>query len=93
MELIFKRRPSRVDGFAPTASIRGIAALYYKTRHETVEQRPVVIAIEAVLEEVAAGEGCLLCEELEGEVAGCGCQENFGGGWRLEIVDGGHFFR
>ena len=30
-----------------------------------MEECTVVIAIDAVLEEVAAGEGCLLCEELE----------------------------
>ena len=65
MKLIFKRRPSRVDGFTPIASICRIAALYYETGHETVEEGTIVVAIEAMLKEVAAGEGCLLGEELE----------------------------
>ncbi len=58
-----------------------------------MEECTVVVAIEAVLEEVAAGEGCLFGEELEEEVAGCGCEEDLGGGWGFEVVDGGHCFR
>lgn len=73
MKLILKRRPSGIDRFAPFARCRRIPALDDETGHEAVEQGAVVVAIEAVLEEVAAGEGGLLGEELEEEIAGCGC--------------------
>ena len=65
MELVFERRPSRVDGFAPIASVCGVAALYYEIWHETVEQCTIVVAIKAVLKEVAACERRLFGEELE----------------------------
>ena len=40
-----------------------------------------VVAVEAVLEEVARGEGRLRCEEGDGEWAGGGGEADAGGGW------------
>ncbi len=50
----------------------------------------VIVAIETMLKEVAAGEGDLLRPELEGDVAGGGVEDAGGGGLRFEIVEGRH---
>lgn len=44
-----------------------------------------------MLQEVAGGKGCLLREELEGDVAGGGVENAGGGGLGFEVVEGGHF--
>ena len=40
-----------------------------------------------MLQEVSRCEWSLLCEELEGEVAGGGIENNLGSGLRLEVID------
>lgn len=56
-----------------------------------MEDCVIVVAIEAELEEVAAGEGDLLRPELEGDVACSGVQDAGGGRLGLEIVERRHF--
>ena len=55
-----------------------------------MEDGVVVVAVEAVLEEIATGEGDLLCEEGEGDVALGGMENEGGGGLGFEVVEGGH---
>ena len=78
------------DALAACAGAGGVAALDDEARDEAVEDGAVVVAVEAVLEEVAGGEGGLLGEELEGEVAGGGCEDYFGCWWGFKIVCGRH---
>ena len=79
-----------IDAFTAVPSACGIATLENETWDKAVEYRVVVVAIEAVLEEVAGGEGGLFGEDFEGEIAGgCG-EENFGCGWGLEVVESRH---
>ena len=47
----------------------GVAALENESRNEAVEDATVVVAVEAVLEEGAGGEGVLIGEEFEEEVS------------------------
>lgn len=58
---------------------------------EAVEDGVVVVAVEGVLEEVAAGERDLLGPELEGDVAAGGVEDAGGRGLRLEVVERRHF--
>ena len=72
VELILERF-AVVDGAdAARAGSCGIAALDNEAGDEAVEDGVGVVAVEAVLEEVASCEGGLLAEEFELEVArGC----------------------
>ena len=79
-----------VDAFAAMPGTCRVATLQNETWDKTVECRVLVVAIKAVLKEVARGEGGLFGEELEGEVAGrCG-EENFGCWLGLEVVKSRH---
>jgi len=79
-----------VDGFAARPGAGGVAALEDKAGDEAVEDGVVVVAVEGVLEEVAAGERDLLGPELEGDVAAGGVEDAGGGGLRFEVVEGRH---
>lgn len=57
---------------------------------ETVEDRVVVVAVQTMLEEIAAGEWDLLGEEGQGEVALGGVQDEGGSGLGFEVIEGGH---
>ena len=76
--------------FAAGAGASGVAALDDEIGNQAVEDGAGVVAVEAVLEEVAGGERGLRGEELEENVAGGGLEEDFGGGLGLEVVDGCH---
>lgn len=56
-----------------------------------MEDGVVVVAVETVLQEVAGGQGCLLREELKGDVTGGGAEDAGGSGLGLEVVEGRHF--
>ena len=51
-----------------------------------MEDGVVVVAVEAVLEEVAGGERGLFGEEFEREVAECGLEDHFGSGLGLGTI-------
>ena len=79
-----------IDAFAAMPSACGVATLQNETWDKAVEYRVLVVAIEAVLKEVARGEGDLFGEKFEGEVAGgCG-EENFGCWLGFEVVESRH---
>ncbi len=79
-----------IDAFAAMPSACGVATLENETWNKAVEYCIIVVAIEAVLEEVARGEGGLFGEEFEGEVAGSCGEEGFSCGLGLEIVESRH---
>jgi hypothetical protein len=64
--------------------------LQNKPWDQAVEDRAIIVAIQAMLEEVSASERCLLCPELEADVAGGGIQNTGGCGLRFEVVERGH---
>lgn len=55
-----------------------------------MEDCAIIVAVETVLEEVSRGERCLLREELEANVAGCGVEDAGGGGLGFEVIEGRH---
>lgn len=57
-----------------------------------MEDRPIIIAIKAVLKKIACGERYLLRPELERNVAGCGMKDAGGGGLGFEVVEGRHLY-
>ena len=79
-----------IDAFAAMPSACGVPALENETWDKAVEDRLIVVAIEAVLEEVARGEWGLLSKEFEGEVAGSCGKEDFGCGLGLKVVESRH---
>ena len=79
-----------IDAFAAMPSACGVATLQDEAWDKAVKCCILVVAIKAVLKEVARGEGGLFGEEFEGEVAG-GCGEkNFGCWLGLEVVKSRH---
>ena len=87
VQLISKGRAMLEAAFAAGTGAGGVAALDDERGDEAVEDGAGVVAVEAVLEEVAGGEWGLGGEELEEDIAGGGLEEDFGGGLRLEVVD------
>lgn len=80
-----------VQGGNATSSGAGrVASLDDEARYKAVENCVVIVAIETVLKEVSRCEGSLLCEELEGEVAGGGVEDDLGRGLRFEIIEVRH---
>ena len=79
-----------IDAFPAFAGVAWITALDDEAGDEPVEDGVGIVAIEAVLEEGAGGEGGLFGEEFEGEGAGGGVEEEFCGGRGFEVVEGGH---
>lgn len=75
MELI-REESTIVDCFAPVAGAGRVAALEDEVGDEPVEDRVGVVAVEAELEEVARGEGCLDGPELDVEVAMGGFEDH-----------------
>lgn len=55
-----------VDALAALAGARGVASLDHEAGDDAVEERVVVVAVEEVLEEIAARQGCLVGKEGEG---------------------------
>lgn len=90
MEFILEGFAAVECAFAAGAGACGVAALDDEAGDEAMEDGAVVVAVETVLEEVARGEGGLLCEEFKGEVAGGGAEDGFGGGLGFEVVEAGH---
>lgn len=79
-----------IDAFAAMPSACGVATLQNETWDKAMEYGVLVVAIEAVLNEVARCEGGLFGEEFEGEVAGSCGEENFGCWLGLEVVESRH---
>ena len=79
-----------IDAFAAMPSACGVATLQNESWDKAVEYGVLVIAIEAVLNEVAGCEGGLFGEEFEREVAGSCGEEDFGCWLGLEIVESRH---
>lgn len=79
-----------IDAFAAMPSACGVATLQDEAWDKAVEYRVLVVAIEAVLKEVARCKGGLFGEEFEGEVAGSCGEENLGCWLGLEVVESRH---
>ena len=79
-----------VDAFAAMPSACGVPTLENETGDKAVKDRLIVVAIEAVLEEVTRGQWGLLGEEFEREVAGSCGEEDFRCGLGLEVVESRH---
>lgn len=86
----FGKRSAIVDGFATRACACRVATLENEAGNQSVEDRVIVVAIYAVLEEVAACEGDLLRPELERDIARGSMKDAGGSGLGFEIVEGGH---
>ena len=88
MEFVFQTFPVFANGAeAACAGAGGIAALQDEAWHEAVEDSVGVVAVEAVLEEVAARGWALLRKEGELEVARGGVEDYFGCGLGFEVVE------
>ena len=85
MELV-RKWLAIVAALPALAGARRVAALDDEALDQAVEDGVVVVAIEAQLQEVARGDGRLLGEELDFEVAGGRVQDDFGGRVWLEVV-------
>lgn len=90
MEFILKWCAAFEAARAARTGAIGVAALDDEAWDQAVEDCAVIVAVEAVLEEVARCEWGLVREELEGDVAGGGVEDYFGGGLGLEIVESRH---
>lgn len=86
MEFILKSI-SVVDGGDTSRSrSRGISALYDETWDQAVEDCVGVVAIETMLEKIAGCEGSLFGEELQGQIARSGPEDNLCCGLRFEVI-------
>jgi hypothetical protein len=87
----FRECPAIVDTFATIASPRWVATLQNKPWDKAVEDRAIVIAIEAMLEKIPTGKRCLLRKKFEANVARSRVQNTGSGRLWLEVIDCGHF--
>lgn len=90
MEFV-REEPAIVDRFATVAGAGRVATLEDEVGDEPVEDRVGVVAVEAELEKVAGGEGCLDSPEFDVKVA-VGSFEDYlcteGGGGVCVLVGG-----
>ena len=77
-----------VGGLAALAGARRVAGLRHEVLDDAVEDAAVVVALEAELHKVAAGERRLLGPELHVERTNAGVQYDLALGRRLVRVDG-----
>lgn len=90
MKLILKSSSILQGALTAKAGAGGVAALYDETWNYAVEYGAIVIAVQAVLEEVSGCEGGLLGEEFEEDITCCCLEEDFGGWLRFEVVEVTH---
>lgn len=58
--------------------------------YESVKDCVVIVAVQTVLQEVPGCQRCLLCEQLNHQVARGRVEKHFGRRGRLEVVECGH---
>ena len=86
---------SRVDGLAAFARARRITSLGHELVDDPVEEAAIVVALEAKLHKISAGQWCLLWPQLDVERADRRVQHDLPVRPRLVRVHGqrGHAYR
>ncbi len=89
MELI--KKETAINTLPSFTRACGVTSLDHETFNDSMKERPIVVTLQAKLEEVAAGSWCLLGPKVNLNVSIVRLYSHSSCCWRFLLIDCGHY--